>query len=259
MKIRHIVSATAGLAALVSASAVYAQDSYISVSSGTAMLSKSENKGEFTSDFTTGAGTTIPSGTPLPAGTSLGWETKFDHGMPLSVAYGRQYMPNMRAEIELSYQANDVSRHSNVMAAGIDLDGEDAGVLISGSPNLGVSVGDLVSDGRGYVRSTYLMANAYYDFGTGPWRPFIGAGLGVASADVKYAPSGVGIVDDQVTTFAYQLIGGASYDISDSMSLYGQYRYRATPRLETEVNLFDAELDVENASSNVEIGLRFKF
>lgn len=40
---------------------------------------------------------------------------------------------SFRGEVELSYQSNDIGTHDGVTAAGIPLDGEDAGVLITGS------------------------------------------------------------------------------------------------------------------------------
>ena len=89
--------------------------------------------------------------------------------------------------------------------------------------------------------------------------PYVGAGLGVGFVNVDYAPSGVGIVNDDETVFAYQLVAGASYDLSDRTALFVQYRYRATEDVETKVDLFPASLDVENRASVIEAGLRFNF
>jgi opacity protein-like surface antigen len=236
-----------------------AQENYVSASAGLSMLQDSDNSGEFSSDFTTGAGTTIPAGVVLPAGTEVGWTTEFERGYSVSAAYGRDYGA-WRGEVEIALQSNDIDTHNGVQAAGIALANEDAGVLITGSSNLGVTVGALVDDGAGSVKSTFLMANAYYDFGgDSAFSPYIGAGVGVAKVEVEYAPSGVGIVDDSDTLIAYQLIGGASYDLSDAMAIFAQARYRATPDVETQVDLFDAKLDVENTSTLLEAGVRFRF
>jgi opacity protein-like surface antigen len=253
--------AVAALSAAIGAAApATAQDYYGSVSVGGVFLGDSDNSGQFNSNFLTGTGSTIPNNTPLPAGSSLGWTTEFDAGYALSAAFGRRFANGLRGEIELAYQSNDIDTHNGVQAAGISLDGEDAGVLISGSPQLGVSVGELVDDGRGSVTTTFVMANALYDFTAyGGFRPYIGAGLGVGFVNVDYSPSGVGIVDDDDTVLAYQLIAGASFDVNERIALFGQYRYRATEDVETEVSLFDASLDIENRASVLEAGLRFNF
>jgi opacity protein-like surface antigen len=247
-------------AAIAFASPASAQNRYVAVSGGVAFLQNSDNKGEFSSPFTTGAGTTIPAGVTLPAGSSLGWKTEFDSGYTLSAAAGWRFSPNLRAELELAYQANDIKTHKGVQAAGIPLGAEDAGVLITGSPNLGVSVGGLVDDGKGGVDTTYLMANAFYDFNQmGRFRPYVGAGLGLGMVNVDYSPSGVEIVDDDKTVFAYQLIAGSDFAVSDRMAIFAQYRYRATSDVDVDVSLFDASLDIENRSSALEVGLRFAF
>ncbi|MDX2275721.1 MAG: outer membrane beta-barrel protein [Hyphomonadaceae bacterium] len=250
----------AAFAAALSATPALAQDYYGSVSVGAAFLNDSDNSGAFTSDFLTGTGTTIPNNTPLPSGTSVGWTTEFETGYTASAAFGRRFGTAFRGEIELAYQSNDIKTHNNVQAGGIALDNEDVGVLISGAPQQGATVGAVVDDGQGSVDTTFLMANVYYDFTQyGAFTPYVGAGLGVGMVNVEYKPSGVGIVDDDDTVLAYQLIAGAAYELNDRMSLFAQYRYRGTDDVETNVDLFPASLDIENTSSVVEAGLRFNF
>lgn len=256
--LRSSLSAAAMVLAL-SAAPAFAQDYYGSVSIGGVWLDDSDNSGAFNSDFTTGEGTTIPAGTVLPEGTSVEWTTEFDEGISASAAFGRSF-GSFRGEVELAYQSNDVDTHTNVAVGGGAIGTEDAGVLITGSPNLGVSVADLVADGRGSVDTTFLMLNGYYDFNAiGPVTPYVGAGVGVGFVNVDYSPSGVTIVDDDGTHFAYQVIAGGSFDLSDRMALFAQYRYRATEDVETEIALFDANLDIENAASILEAGLRIRF
>lgn len=252
-----LAGATA-LALLFAASSAAAQDYYVSAHGGIAMLDDSDNSGAFSSDFTTGEGTTIPAGTVLPSGTGVGWTTEFDSGTSFGVATGRSY-GSWRGEVEVAFQNNDVDTHTNVQAGGIALGGEDAGVLITGSDNLGVTVADLVADGQGSVEATYLMANLYYDFAMGGFTPYVGAGVGAAFVDVDYSPSGVGIVSDDDTVFAYQVLAGASFDLTENWAIFGQYRYRASEDVSTDVSLFDATLDVENRSSLFEAGVRLRF
>ncbi|MBL8530443.1 MAG: porin family protein [Hyphomonadaceae bacterium] len=250
----------AAIAATLTATPAVAQGYYGSASLGGVFLNDSDNSGSFTRNFLTGTGTTIPNNTPLPAGTGVGWTTEFDTGYTVSAAIGRRFSNGLRGEIELAYQNNDVDTHNNVQAAGIPLDTQDVGVLISGAPRQGATVGAVVADGRGSIDTTFLMANLYYDFPQyGAFTPYVGGGLGVGFVNVEYAPSGVGIVDDDDTVFAYQAVAGASYALNDNMALFAQYRYRATEDVGTEVDLFPASLDVENRASVIEAGLRFNF
>lgn len=247
------------LAAFAFAPLASARDYYASFSVGASALQDSDNSGAFTSDFATGAGATIPAGTVLAAGTPLGWTTEFDTGYAVSAAVGRR-LGAWRGEIELAYQSNDIDTHNGVQAGGIALGGEDAGVLITGSPNLGVTVAELVDDGSGSVESTFLMANVFYDFSTGgPFTPYLGGGLGVARVEVDYSPSGVGIINDDDTVIAYQAVAGATYALNDRTELFAQARYRGTDDVETSVDLFDATLEIENRAVVAEAGLRFRF
>ena len=232
---------------------------YVEGRIGVGLLSDSDNDGTFDGTFTTGEGTTIPAGTELPDGTAVGWTTEFDSGLAASLALGNRFGA-MRGELELGYQSNDVDTHIGVVAGGIDLSTEDAGVLVTGADNLGVSVENLVADGQGELRTTYLMANGYYDFqNDSVVTPFIGAGIGFGFVDVEYAPSDVGIIDDDDTAFAYQVMLGASLDLGADMELVGAYRYRATTDVEVEATLFDADFEIENRSSIFEVGLRKNF
>ncbi|MAW79129.1 MAG: hypothetical protein CMI63_02745 [Parvularcula sp.] len=248
---------------LIAATAIsgiaHANDYYVSLSGGVSLLGDSDNEGAFDGAFTTGEGTTIPAGTVLPDATPVGWETDFDTGFAIAGALGKRYGA-FRGEIEVAYQTNDIGSHAGVTAAGIALDAEDAGVLITGSPNIGVSVGDLVADGQGDVSNIFVMANVFYDFDTGgPLKPYIGAGIGVGFVDVDYSPSAVAIIQDDATAFAYQGAAGLAYEVSSSIDLTLAYRYRATTDVSVEASLFPADFDIENSASVVEAGLRFNF
>lgn len=247
------------IAGMAMSGSAYAQDYYVSLSGGVSLLRDSDNEGAFDGAFTTGEGTTIPAGTVLPDATPVGWETDFDTGFAIAGALGKRYGA-FRGEIEVAYQTNDIGSHAGVTAAGIALDAEDAGVLITGSPNIGVSVGDLVADGQGDVSNIFVMANVFYDFDTGgPLKPYIGAGIGVGFVDVDYSPSAVAIIQDDATAFAYQGVAGLAYEVSSSIDLTLAYRYRATTDVSVEASLFPADFDIENSASVVEAGLRFNF
>ena len=256
----HKALLAASCAATALSGAAAANDYYVSLSGGVSLLSDSENDGQFDGAFTTGAGTNILAGTVLDDGTSVGWNTEFDTGFAISGALGRRF-DFFRAELEVAYQANDVDTHSGVTVAdAIGLDGEDAGVLITGSDNLGVTVGDLVADGQGQVDTIFVMANVYYDFDFGGRiKPYVGAGAGVGFVDVDYSPSATPIIQDDATAFAYQAMAGVTYEVGPATELFAGYRYRATTDVEVNAALFPAEFDIENSGSIVEAGLRFTF
>ncbi|WP_299594119.1 P44/Msp2 family outer membrane protein [uncultured Microbulbifer sp.] len=218
------------------------------------------NDGSFTQQFITGPGTAIPAGVVLPVGTAVGWNTDVDSGAGANLAIGWQ-MNQLRFEAEYAYASHDVDSHFNVMAAGIDLSNEDAGVLVSGLPgNLGISVADLVADGAGDFTADYLFINAFYDFDIS-WtlKPYIGAGIGNAWVDVEYNPSGVGIIDDDDSVFAYQVMAGLNYWCSEQLSFFGGLRWRQTDDIEVRADLLPASFEIENESWLAEIGARWKF
>lgn len=261
VNIRMIAASSAAIVFGLSGSA-FAQEqgkSYVAISGAVSLLMDSDNEGAFDGAFTTGEGTTIPSGVVLPDGTSVGWMTEFDTGYSVSAAYGRRYGA-LRGELELSWQKSGVKTHYDVVAGGIALANEDAGVLITGSPNIGASVADVVAAGQGDVRTIFVMANVIYDFqNSSPITPYIGGGAGVGFVNVNFAPSGVTIIDDNATEFAWQVMAGASWRMTDSTELYAGYRYRATNDAGVSADLFSANLDIKNRTSLVEAGLHWSF
>lgn len=233
---------------------------YVSASAGFNFQSDSSNSGSFTSDFTTGDGVAVPAGTVLASGTPLGWSTEFETGAFVSAAYGWRMASGLRLEAEIGYSSSDVDTHTDVTVGGGPIGAADAAVLITGSPALGVTVADLVADGRGVIRNTSFMINAYYDFDLGgPLGLYAGAGIGASNVKVRYNPSDVDIINSSDTVFAYQLMAGASYDVSETVQIFGGYRYRATSDVNLNINLFPATLDVENRSNILEVGVRFYF
>ncbi|MEM1390975.1 MAG: outer membrane beta-barrel protein [Pseudomonadota bacterium] len=231
---------------------------YASGSIGINVQSDSSNSGS-TGAFTTG---NIGDGTTLDvaADTDYGWDTEFDNGLALSAEVGKQIFGNWRFAGELTYTSADVDTHTDVTLGGGSIDALDAAAL-AGSPDaLGVSVGDLVAAGEGEIESLSLFANVYYDFDTGTaFTPYVGGGIGFSDVDVTYEPSGVGIIDDGGTEFAYQFKAGAAYAVSETVDVFGEYAYRATEDIEVDNDLFPGTLDIENQQSVFSIGARFKF
>ncbi|NHK28210.1 porin family protein [Parvularcula flava] len=253
-----------GIGALVAvagfATSAAAQDYYVSGTFGVNSQENSDNSGEFTRPFfITGTGTALD-GASLPEGTEVGWETDFDDGYTFGAAVGKDY-GMFRLEAELAYAKNDVEAHRMVEAAGMNIMPVDAAVLIQGQTSpLGASVGQIVADGQGDISTTYILANAYLDFENNTrLTPYVGAGLGTAFVDVDYSPSGVAIASDSGNVFAYQFIGGLDFALNDTSSLLTNVRYRGTGDVDVEVDLFPAELQVQNSSYVLEAGYRYKF
>jgi opacity protein-like surface antigen len=254
-----MISIAAGVAAAVAAPASAQQ--YVSASAGFNFQADSDNAGAFTRDFVTGDGVAVPAGVTLPNGTDVGWTTEFETGLFLAAAYGVNLTETVRVEAELSYLSADVDTHEGVQAGGSALGAADAAVLITGSAPLGVTVADLVADGRGEATSLGYALNLFYDLPleTLPVDLYVGGGLGIAEVEIVYEPSDVSIVSDKEMVGFYQLMAGGVYPISETTSLFGGYRWRQSGDAETDSTLIPASLDVEYANHILEFGVRYTF
>jgi opacity protein-like surface antigen len=260
MKLK-LVSLALG-AALAIAAPAHAQGWYVSGSAGFNFQADSDNSGQTTSAFNTGNGApVIPNATPIAAGTSLGWTTELDNGYAIAGEVGLYYDGGLRSGIEVVYSEADVDTHRNVAVGGTVIDGVDAAVLTGSATQLGATVGDVVAGAdEGGIENTSVFANLYYDFARDAQiSPYIGAGIGFSDVNVKYAPSGVPIVDDGETKFAYQIKGGATWKLNDQFEIFGEAAYRATEDVEVDVQLVPARLDIENQQTVLSLGVRYCF
>ena len=239
-------------------SAAHAEGTYIAFSGGIALPSDSDNAGEITSDIPA----TADFGA-IPAGTSVGWNTEFDNGFEVSGAVGYATAGGLRFEGQLFYNQYDVATHSGLTAGGANIDAVDVAVLTRGPANAAnPTVGQVIADGQGDVSNVGAFANVYYDIGGSEarFKPFVGAGLGYQWTSVNFQPSGVDVADDSDGSFGYQLMAGASYEVSPGFDLYAQYTYRDTFETpEVELNLLPANLGVESQQSVVTAGVRYSF
>lgn len=128
-------------------------------------------------------------------GASASSGLNYDTGYTLGVAGGFDLTPNVAVELEYAYRNTDA-----------DLKG--------------------TSD-KGTTESNAWMVNALYNFtsfgANGEWRPYVGAGLGVADLSVEKLDLSGDFDSDY--NFAYQLIGGIAYDVNPNWSLSGELRY----------------------------------
>ncbi len=116
-------------------------------------------------------------------------DTSFDTGYAFAGAIGFNF-GDYRLEGEVSYRANDIDN-----IGGFDF-----------SPSS--------------IVTTAVMANAYYDFDSGsPLVPYAGVGLGVGFSTLEL----LGFEGD-TTDFAYQVIFGGAYEMTDTLDLTLDYR-----------------------------------
>lgn len=170
-------------------------------------------------------------------------DTEFDTGFAVSGVIGADFgdvwqYGGVRVEAEIAYRANDVDVHK------------------TGGASLAGSDGD--------VTSLSGMVNVMHDFLPGSdFRPYVGVGLGVAQ--VSYNDFGVtaipDVLDDEDTVFAYQAIVGASYALSPTLALTGDYRYFATddPEVTLSAGAGGNTTDAEYDSHTLMVGLRYSF
>lgn len=168
--------------------------------------------------------------------------SEHDAGPNVAAAVGYADPSGFRGELELSYRTNDIDSYP-----------DDGGV---GDALVGFSLSG--SEASGDVSVFAAMGNLYYDLPTaGPWRPFVGGGIGVAEINVDASVLGVEFVDDSDTVVAYQVGAGIAYELSPLWSFTLAYRYFATtdPNFDSAIGSFESEYD----SHNVIGGIRFTF
>jgi opacity protein-like surface antigen len=246
---------------LVVASAVLAfpgmaaAQTYGGLSAGVGLPETSKNKGEFTQ--TVPATATFPE---IPTGTALAWDTKFDTGYNLSAQIGHRFDGGFRVEGEFIYNRAGIKTHRGVSVGGTDIDALDASVLTRGAAAVGSTVGQVVDSGIGSQKSYGAFANAYYDFNAGgSFQPYVGGGIGIQRTKFDYRPSDVDVGQGSDTNFAWQLAAGATYKVSPSFELFGQYNYRDAGKTRLALDLLPADLDAKSRQSILSVGFRIPF
>ena len=156
----------------------------------------------------------------------------FDHdtGYTLGVAVGAAVTPNISMEIEYAYRNTDFT----------------------------VTDRDEGDRADGDTSANAFMFNALYMFdgmgATGAVRPYLGGGIGGANVEV----SAGGQDFDTETVFAYQLIGGVSYELNSNVNLFAEGRW-----FETESGEFDGpeqeSFDGKFETFDLLVGMRYAF
>jgi opacity protein-like surface antigen len=170
------------------------------------------------------------------SGGGLSGEAEFDTGYVIGGAVGYRLADGFRVEGSVSYRESDVDA---VTSGGVELNG-------AGDANL-----------------TAIMANAYYDFDLGiPVKPYLGVGIGVGIIEVNSDDSAnVLKVDDDSAEFAWNIMLGAGYAVTEDVDLSFGYRYLGTTDPEFDATLLgvNGTLDAEITVHEVLFGLRYNF
>lgn len=254
---RSLIPAAAIALAAMPGAALADEGPYIGLSGGTALPEDSTNTGEFDADVAA----TDDFGA-IPAGTPVSWNTEFDTGFAISGQAGYAFENGFRLEAEVAYSEYDVDTHTGLTVGGANIDAVDVAVLTRGAADPGnPTVGAVIADGQGKVSNLGIFGNVFYDIDTGSaFEPYIGVGAGYQWVDVDYSPSGVAVGNDDDGTFAYQIMAGANFEVSDNVEIFGQYTWRdTTEEAEIPLTLVPATLGVESSQSIVSAGVRIGF
>ncbi len=177
----------------------------------------------------------------LPEGIS--GSAQFNAGFMIGGAAGYRFLDDFRAEVYASYRQTDIDELKLL------------GVPISTS---------------GDVNAITTMVNAYYDFDFGsPARPYIGGGVGVAWLRVdsksEFGPF-ILTADDGSTEFAWNIMAGYAFAITEKFDLSLGYRYLSISDAKLDATLEEVgvgsesgKLDIEYSAHEVMFGVRYNF
>lgn len=171
-----------------------------------------------------GVGSMLPQNAKVnEVGTTNSAKYDLDPGFATNVAAGYAFGNGFRTELEVAYADVDPS-----MDSGADVDTLSA------------------------------MINAIYELPTGGRvRPYIGAGLGVVRTDYDGTEPLTGIViDDADTKLGVQGIAGVSFQATDQMDLFLDYRYMRTGKLELAAGTSET-IKASNKNHILMAGLRY--
>ncbi len=149
-----------------------------------------------------------------------GFNLEFASGLFVDAFVGKD-LGSVRVEGEIAYRRNDMDNFG--------------GITITGE-----------------MTSVAFMANIYYDFGEGTGTtPYVGFGLGAANITFD---SGV---KDTDTAFAFQLMLGISFPVSETLSITGEWRgFGAIPEFEDS---FGVPFEQDYGVGSLALGLRYSF
>jgi len=163
-----------------------------------------------------------------------------DDGWAIGGAVGRNFSQRLRGEFEFTYRNAAFN---------------SAGIVLNGAPQGATPV-------DGQINQYATMTNFLFDLNPcGTWNMYGGGGTGAVFNDLDVnEPNNLADVRLQSSAWAYQGIVGVSRKLRSSSTLFLEYRYFGTAKLEIDAAtvIGSASADVDIASNNVFIGLRFR-
>ncbi|MEM1288615.1 MAG: outer membrane beta-barrel protein, partial [Pseudomonadota bacterium] len=139
-----------------------------------------------------------------------------------------------RIEIEVGYASNDVESHTLANAS--------------------------LREPTGTTTALTGAINGYIDAHLGPFRPFIGAGIGIALVDFdQHGAAAPGMVMDTGSeAFFWQIAGGLGYQVNPALTIEAMARYQSIKDVElTSTDNIDSEADLD--STQAMVGFRYSF
>jgi len=153
---------------------------------------------------------------PMP-GSTVRTENPFENGYAIDLAAGRR-LGDFRVEVEIGYAEDTQDSYTALVPPTGEINADVTQTTLKG------------------------MINGYYDFTFRGARPYVGAGVGAAMIDLEFiAPRApfpneapLRLIDDGDTRFAYQLMAGVSFPVSERVSLGIGYRWFDAGTLEVQ-------------------------
>ncbi|MBI1685862.1 outer membrane protein [Caulobacter hibisci] len=155
-----------------------------------------------------------------------------DAGAQGVVAWGATVGANWRAELAVGYRNQKLDSTVRIPPYTYTLGGDKA-------------------------QTVTLDINAYYDFPvSGPVKPYLGAGIGVASVKIDD-----GLLDDRGDALSLQAIAGASWAVSPTVSLFAEGRFQRVGPVKVKVSngFSETKSDFDLSSAGGLVGVRFGF
>ncbi len=254
MEFKKALLATSAALAMTAGSSAQAADNYFTVFGGASF-----------NDDVRASVTGTRTDSAITAPFSLGYRhytyffgfdltAETDMGFVLGAAYGWDWVPAWRTELELAYREHQVEgsargesyyrvfAYGSVVKSFIHLTGSTKVPVKTATS--GTKVGPVTKavtvpvDGSTSFFS--VMANVWYDFNiAGDWETFIGGGVGFAQAnvndfEVRSGTKSFDVADGTDLVVAYQFGLGAGYNLDNGIRLSAQYRFFGTE--ETEID-----------------------
>ncbi|NOT40322.1 MAG: porin family protein [Alphaproteobacteria bacterium] len=168
----------------------------------------------------------------------------YDDGYATAAYLGWTLTHGIRFEAEGGFRSADI----------------DSVLIVSGDAGLNYLPGDVVDVGAD-VQAATVMGNFYYDFDIfeGQFVPWVGVGAGAAHVEYEVTdPLGVFGGNDDAWIFAYQLMAGITFPVSDGISITASYHYFSTEdfdRTGATGEVFKTDLTQQSIDLGVQIHL----